>query len=220
MSIDWASMTTEEINTEITAATAEVSKRHTLDSIPEQMNTLNTTYLVTEGVEVGEAWRQPVGAHDAYPLSWQVAHNDKEWVSTVAGNVWEPGVTGWRESLPEGEYAAWVQPTGAHDVYNQGEMVHHNDRLWSSDVNGNSWEPGVTNTPWSDVGPYPPGEPVDPPVDPPESEILEWEQPTGAHDAYNTGDQVTYSGNLWTSLVDANTWAPPTQWNDEGPYSS
>lgn len=35
-----------------------------------------------------------------------------------------------------------------------------------------------------------------------------WKQPTGAHDAYNTGDRVTYDGFTWQSTIDANVWAP------------
>lgn len=43
----------------------------------------------------------------------------------------------------------------------------------------------------------------------------EWVQPTGAHDAYNTGDKVTYNGKHYTSLLDGNVWSPdayPAGW--------
>lgn len=42
-----------------------------------------------------------------------------------------------------------------------------------------------------------------------------WSQPTGAHDAYNTGDIVDYNGVLYKSLVDGNIYAPdayPAGW--------
>lgn len=39
-------------------------------------------------------------------------------------------------------------------------------------------------------------------------QFAEWKQPTGAHDAYQTGDIVTYEGNLWISKIDANTTVP------------
>ena len=42
-----------------------------------------------------------------------------------------------------------------------------------------------------------------------------WSQPTGAHDAYNTGDIVDYKGTLYQSLVDGNTYSPeayPAGW--------
>ena len=40
-------------------------------------------------------------------------------------------------------------------------------------------------------------------------------QPTGAHDAYHTGDQVIYNGKKYESLIDNNIWSPdvyPKAW--------
>lgn len=44
----------------------------------------------------------------------------------------------------------------------------------------------------------------------PGEEWPEFVQPTGAHDAYNKGDKVTYKGEHYISLIDANVWAPDT----------
>ena len=47
-----------------------------------------------------------------------------------------------------------------------------------------------------------------------------WSQPTGAHDAYNTGDIVDYNGTLYKSLIDGNTWSPeayPQGWEEYTP---
>lgn len=41
------------------------------------------------------------------------------------------------------EYPAWVQPTGAHDAYGKGDKVTHSGKRWTSDVDNNTWEPGV-----------------------------------------------------------------------------
>ena len=35
-----------------------------------------------------------------------------------------------------------------------------------------------------------------------------WVQPTGAHDAYAAGAQVTHNGSNWESDINANVWAP------------
>ena len=35
-----------------------------------------------------------------------------------------------------------------------------------------------------------------------------WSAPTGAHDAYNTGDVVNYNGTLYQSLIDGNVYSP------------
>lgn len=42
-----------------------------------------------------------------------------------------------------------------------------------------------------------------------------WQQPSGAHDAYNTGDIVEYKAKLYKSKIDGNSWAPdvyPAGW--------
>jgi hypothetical protein len=41
------------------------------------------------------AWKQPTGAHDAYSVGSVVTHQGFTWRSTLASNVWEPGVAGW-----------------------------------------------------------------------------------------------------------------------------
>lgn len=44
-----------------------------------------------------------------------------------------------------------------------------------------------------------------------------WRQPTGAHDAYKTGDIVNYNGKLYISTIDGNVWAPdvyPAGWEE------
>lgn len=35
-----------------------------------------------------------------------------------------------------------------------------------------------------------------------------WTQPTGAHDAYNIGDRVTFNGEVYESLIDGNVHSP------------
>lgn len=55
---------------------------------------------VDDPAEEWPAWVQPLGAEDAYPAGAKVSHNGKHWVNTHGdGNVWEPGVFGWEESL-------------------------------------------------------------------------------------------------------------------------
>lgn len=60
---------------------------------------------------------------------------------------------GWNPSLtpalwskigdPAEECPAWSQPLGAHDAYSAGDKVSHKGKHWTSDQNGNVWEPGV-----------------------------------------------------------------------------
>lgn len=45
----------------------------------------------------------------------------------------------------------------------------------------------------------------------------EFVQPTGAHDAYNLGDRVSYNGKVYESVINGNVWSPdvyPDGWNE------
>ena len=57
---------------------------------------------------------------------------------------WTPDVTPalWVKTSTE-EWPEWIQPTGAHDAYNQGDKVSHNEKHWVSDMDANVYEPGV-----------------------------------------------------------------------------
>jgi len=132
--------TPEQVQVEaVAAAQAELDRAVALNSAPEELQALQEAILASEGIEDGDPWRQPTGAHDAYPLGAVVSHKDKTWESTVAANVWEPGVSGWLESGPG--IPDWVQPTGAHDAYPKDAEVWHIEKLWKSNVDGNVWEP-------------------------------------------------------------------------------
>lgn len=46
----------------------------------------------------------------------------------------------------------------------------------------------------------------------------EWVQPTGAQDAYNTGDKVSHNEKHWISTADANVWEPGVYgWDEAAP---
>ena len=58
--------------------------------------------------------------------------------------------------------------------------------------------------------PEEPTEPVD--------EYPEYIQPSGAHDAYNTGAKITFKGEKYTCLIDGCVWSPeeyPQGWKKE-----
>lgn len=65
---------------------------------------------------------------------------------------WEPpnAPALWKRHSPGGEVPEWVQPAGAQDAYAKGDVVAHNGKTWTSDVDGNVWEPGVYG--WSEGG--------------------------------------------------------------------
>lgn len=146
-----------------------------------------------------------------------VAHS-QEWCEQTLGGTWietadpysaesqtvtycGPGY-GADPSFPERFAPPWVMPapdpeTGVWSSYPKGALAYHEGQLWRSTCNGNVWPPGVSA--WH-----------------PESEIEgvlpAWIQPTGAHDSYPLGFEVTHNNQNWyVTGVDANghnVWEP------------
>ncbi len=95
----------------------------------------------------------------AYPVNYTVgnlrSYNNKLWRCIQAHTSqadWTPdtAVSLWKQAAdPAEEWPEWVQPLGAHDCYNSGDKVSHNEKHWTSDIDSNVWEPGVYG--WTEV---------------------------------------------------------------------
>ena len=71
---------------------------------------------------------------------------------TVFQTQYEPGAEGTSSifvKISLEEWPDWIQPTGAHDAYAKDAKVTHNSKKWTSDVDANTWEPGVYG--WTEV---------------------------------------------------------------------
>lgn len=86
----------------------------------------------------------------------------------------------------------------AEDTVSYGENSVGDPQLYTvvqAHTSQADWTPDATPALYTAIGLDDDGYPV-------------WSQPTGAHDAYNTGDIVNYNGTLYKSLIDGNVWAP------------
>ena len=52
--------------------------------------------------------------------------------------------------LDDKGYPVWAQPTGAHDAYNEGDIVNYNGTLYVSKINGNTTVPGTDDRWWKE----------------------------------------------------------------------
>ena len=95
--------------------------------------------------EVGKSyWAKDVFAYGENsvgdPQLYQVLQDhisSEEWTPDTTASLYKKiGVT--EEGYPE-----WVQPLGATDAYNTGDIVSHNGVIYTSTVDANVWEPGV-----------------------------------------------------------------------------
>ena len=81
-------------------------------------------------------------------------------------------------------------------AYATGNRVRHGGILYKcvqAHTSQADWTPDATPALWVVVS-----------ID----EYPEWVQPTGAHDAYNTGDKVSYNGKHYVCTIDGNAYAP------------
>ena len=166
------------------------------------------------------------------------AHTSQpEWNPAVAPSLFA------RVLIPDpGFIPEWEQPDSTNP-YMKHDVVRHNGKTWESQIDHNVWEPGTVGaeTLWSEVtqnateepetsgtevSPSEPTEPQEEPVseptepqetteEEPADPVDEWVQPTGAHDAYNTGDIVLYNGTRYSCTVDNNVYAPGVYGWDE-----
>ena len=144
----------DDLTTLLHAVRTEQQRRWTQDNAETRADQLAQDYQAAVGRHDGDAWTQPTGAHDAYRREAQVTHGGKTWVSLVGANVWEPGVSGWREVTPESEDGTpaappeWVQPTGGHDAYKTGDLVTWQGQAYRSNRDGNVWSPSALPSGW------------------------------------------------------------------------
>ena len=105
----------------------------------------------------------------------------------------------------------WPEWSAASVAYKVDDVVRHADHLWRCEqahTSQESWTPDAAPSLWSQIDIA--GDGVD-----------VWTQPTGAHNAYNTGDRVHYptaSDPIYVSLIDGNVWSPdayPAGWQLE-----
>lgn len=95
-----------------------------------------------------------------------------------------------------------------------GDQLTHEGKLYTvlqPHILQSDWVPGQVPALYRYEGAVPSG---DEPVD----EWPEWVQPTGAHDAYAKGAKVTYKGEHYISLIDANVYSPevyPAGWEKQ-----
>lgn len=93
-------------------------------------------------------------------------------------------------------FPAWAAGTD----YAAGERIRYGGKLYRCEQAHTAqadWTPDATPALWTEVAK--PGE------------IPVWKQPTGAQDAYMTGDKVHYpdkDGPVYISTVDNNVWQP------------
>lgn len=97
-------------------------------------------------------------------------------------------------------YPAWEasRSYAVGDIVSYGETAAGDPQLYKvvqAHTSAAEWLPDTAASLYDAIGLDGSGYPV-------------WSKPSGAHDAYNKGDIVSYNGTLYRSLIDGNTYSP------------
>ena len=97
-------------------------------------------------------------------------------------------------------FPAWKADT----VYAVGDRIRYGEKLYKAvqaHTSQEDWTPDITPALYTEV--------------PEPGTIPEWRQPTGAQDAYMTGDKVRHNEKVWISKMDYNVYEPGVYGWDE-----
>lgn len=151
-------------------------------------------YAVSDIVRYNNIPYKCVQAHDST--------NNSEWTPPSTPALWMEYHGTSKETARN-----WIAPTGAHDIYKQGEWMIFTDGKYYECLSDTTYSPTDYSSAWREDGAEPS----------PEPSIPDFVQPTGAHDAYKKGDKVRFEGKIYESLIDANTYSPsayPLGWRE------
>lgn len=99
---------------------------------------IGKAYKVKEVFSYGE---NSVGDPQLYQVL-QAHTSAAEWTPNTTPSLYKKiGVT-------ESGYPEWVQPLGASDAYNTGDIVSYNGVLYKSTIDGNVWSPDAYPAGW------------------------------------------------------------------------
>lgn len=128
-----------------------------------------------------EAYRQAI-----------VAEQDRRRTLAQAGKQMDDIARAVLAATGQEDGGEWVQPTDATNAYPKGWTVTFEGKTYVSLTPANVWSPNVSG--WREV------------VE--DGGAPEYVAPTGAHDAYNTGDHVMFEGTEYVALQDGLVWSP------------
>lgn len=143
---EWGEPTIPPTNDELASRLASVQNASAVAFVALcEVGTLDVV-TASEHAELFAEWAYPIAytvgqlrRHNGKLYKCVQAHTSQEsWTPDTAASLWSVAAD------PAEEWPAWSQPVGAHDAYAAGDKVSHNGKHWMSDVDGNVWEPGVS----------------------------------------------------------------------------
>lgn len=109
----------------------------------EQALTVSIIYPIWDGNSTTYSVGDRVLYNSILYKCLQAHTSQATWTPTDAPSLWAKVLIPTPGEIPE-----WEQP-GSTNPYSKGDKVRHNGKIWTSDIDGNVWEPGVYG--WTEV---------------------------------------------------------------------
>lgn len=198
----------QEIQKAVLAAVSFMTKPMIADMSEEQLTAiapLIPTWTVGTEYQTGDIVRYN-------GVLYRCLQND------TAQEIFPPNTytSGWKrvdEPDEQGIYP-FSQPLGATDTYMKGDKVSFEGAYYQSTIDYNVWSPTAYPQGWKKLDES--GEEPTPEPGGDDDEYPPFVQPTGAHNAYNIGDKVTYNGHRYECVMNGNAYSPdayPQGWH-------
>lgn len=110
-----------------------------------EIATLYPPYVVGKNYAVGEFFtygKNEVGDPQLYKVV-QAHTSQANWTPDATASLYEP------IGLDKNGYPIWSKPSGAHDAYNNGDIVDYNGTLYQSVMDGNIYSPEEYPAGWT-----------------------------------------------------------------------
>ena len=145
-----------------------------------------------------------VRAEDGVPYKCVQAHDsaaNPDWKPSATPALWMQYHGSSRETA-----RAYVAPSGAHDMYRAGEWMIYTDGVLYECLSDTAYSPTDYAAAWKADGGQSSGDAGG--GDAGADEWPEFVQPTGAHDAYQKGDKITFNGKRYICQMDNCAYSP------------
>ena len=109
----------------------------------EQALTVSIIYPIWDGNSITYSVGDRVLYNSILYKCLQAHTSQSTWTPTDAPSLWAKVLIPTPGVIPD-----WEQPSSTNP-YSKGDKVKHNGKIWTSDIDGNVWEPGVYG--WTEV---------------------------------------------------------------------
>lgn len=167
------------------------------------MKITDSTPEINENMAILREWKPGIFKIGDIRIHLNIPYKCIQAHDSTANETWTPDTTPslWMQYHGTNETTArtWIQPTGAHDMYKVDEYMIWTDGKIYKCIMDTIYSPIEYSSAWINIS----------------FEESSSQNSWDSEAIYQTGEYITYNGNIYCSLIDNNSWSPdeyPAGW--------